>query len=155
MKNLLYIIVLSLTFFYSCAKPEVVNVVMPSDEKLNCDELKAGYAETRRFKQEAESVKETNTGGNVTRTLLFWPALVKTLHNADVAIRAADDLAYHLISIMKNKNCKETDILHSELTKSGPPNISFELRRLHKLYKSGALTKEEFQLAKKKILTQN
>jgi len=152
MKNLLYIIVLSLTFFYSCAKPEVVNVVMPSDEKLNCDELKAGYAETRRFKQEAESVKETNTGGNVTRTLLFWPALVKTLHNADVAIRAANDRAYHLIDIMKNKKCKDADKLYMELTKTDSITISYEIRRLHQLYKSGAITEEEYIQAKKKVI---
>ena len=152
MKNLLYIIVLSLTFFYSCAKPEVVNVVMPSDEKLNCDELKAGYAETRRFKQEAESVKETNTGGNVNRTLLFWPALVKTLHNADVAIRAANDRAYHLIDIMKNKKCKDADKLYMELTQTDSITISYEIRRLHQLYKSGAITEEEYIQAKKKVI---
>ena len=152
MKNLLYIIVLSLALFYSCAKPKVVNVVMPSDEKLNCDELKAGYAETRRFKQEAESVKETNTGGNVTRTLLFWPALVKTLHNADVAIRAANDRAYHLIDIMKNKKCKDADKLYAELTKTDSITISYEIRRLHRLYKSGAITEEEYIQAKKKVI---
>ena len=148
-------LILILLLFSSCAKPTVVNITMPGDEKLSCEQLKDGYEETRRFKKEAETVRETDTGGNITRTILFWPALVKTLHNADVAIRAADDRAYHLISIMKNKNCKEADRLHSELTKSSPPNISFELKRLHKLYKSGALTKEEFELAKKKILTQN
>ena len=147
-------LILILLLFSSCAKPTVVNITMPGDEELSCGQLKDGYEETRRFKKEAETVRETDTGGNITRTILFWPALVKTLHNADVAIRAADDRAYHLISIMKNKNCKETDRLHSELTKSGPPNISFELRRLHKLYKSGALTDEEFELAKKKILSQ-
>ena len=147
--------VLIVLLFSSCAKPTVVNITMPGDEELSCGQLKDGYEETRRFKKEAETVRETDTGGNITRTILFWPALVKTLHNADVAIRAADDRAYHLISIMKNKNCKEADRLHSELTKSSPPNISFELKRLHKLYKSGALTKEEFELAKKKILTQN
>ena len=148
-------LVLIVLLFSSCAKPTVVNITMPGDEELSCGQLKDGYEETRRFKKEAETVRETDTGGNITRTILFWPALVKTLHNADVAIRAADDRAYHLISIMKNKNCKEADRLHSELTKSSPPNISFELKRLHKLYKSGALTKEEFELAKKKILTQN
>ena len=148
-------LVLIVLLFSSCAKPTVVNITMPGDEELSCEQLKDGYEETRRFKKEAETVRETDTGGNITRTILFWPALVKTLHNADVAIRAADDRAYHLISIMKNKNCKEADRLHSELTKSSPPNISFELKRLHKLYKSGALTKEEFELAKKKILTQN
>ena len=86
-----------------CAKPTVVNVVMPGDEKLNCSQLKDEYQETRRFKQEADAVKETNTGGNMTRTVLFWPALLKTLHNADIAVKAANDRAYHLVNIMKKK----------------------------------------------------
>ena len=42
-----------------------MNVVMPGDKKLNCDQLKEGYAETRRFKKEAETVRETDTGANV------------------------------------------------------------------------------------------
>ena len=143
---------ISLVLLYSCAKPTVVNVVMPGDKKLNCDQLKEGYAETRRFKKEAETVRETDTGANVTRTILFWPALVKTLHNADVAIRAANDRAYHLVNIMKNKNCKGTNKLYSELTKTDSITISYEIKRLHKLYKSGALTEDEFEQAKKKVL---
>ena len=156
MKKYLAIFSLILIFqvFNSCAKPTVVNVIMPNDENLNCEQLKDGYSETRRFKQEAEFVKEGNTGGNITRTILFWPALVKTIHNADVAIRAANDRAYHLINIMKNKNCKEADKLYSNLTKTGTITISFELNRLNKLYKSGALTEEEFEQAKRKVLDQ-
>ena len=127
---------------------------MPGDEQLNCEQLKDGFAETRRFKQEAEAVKEVNTGGNTTRALLFWPALLKTLHNADVAIRAANDRGYHLVNIMKNKNCKDADRLYSELTKSASITISYEIQKLNKLYKSGALTEEEFKQAKKKVLSQ-
>ena len=129
-----YLTILSLIFlvFNGCAKPTVLNIIMPNDQNLNCKQLKDGFDETRRFKQEAELVKEGNTGGNITRTILFWPALVKTIHNADLAIRAANDRAYHLINIMKNKNCKGSD----------------------KLYKSGALTEMEFELAKKKVLNQ-
>ena len=151
-----YLTILSLIFlvFNGCAKPTVLNIIMPNDQNLNCKQLKDGFDETRRFKQEAELVKEGNTGGNITRTILFWPALVKTIHNADLAIRAANDRAYHLINIMKNKNCKEADKLYFKLTKSETITISFELKRLNKLYKSGALTEMEFELAKKKVLNQ-
>ena len=60
MKNLLVIFIFSISIILlnSCAKPTVVNVVLPGDEKLNCEELKEGYKETRRFKQEAENVKQ-------------------------------------------------------------------------------------------------
>jgi len=156
MKKFLVILVLGLSvvLLNSCAKPTVVNVVMPEDEKLNCEQLKDEFAETRRFKQEAEAVKEADTGGNMTRTLLFWPALLKTIHNADVAIRAANDRAYHLFDIMKNKNCKDIDKLYSELTKTDPIIISLEISRLNRLYKRGVLTEEEFKQAKKKVLSQ-
>ena len=157
MKKFLRILALglSLIFLNLCAKPTVVNVIMPEDEKLNCEQLKDGFSETRRFKQEAEAVKEVNTGGNMTRTMLFWPALVKTLHNADIAIKAANDRGYHLVKIMKNKNCKDADKLFAELTKKTTPiYVSGEIKRLNKLYLSGALTLEEFKQAKKKVLSQ-
>ena len=47
--------------------------------------------------------------------LLFWPAWAKTLHNADLAIIAADDRTYHLINIMKKKRCKGEIILMPQL----------------------------------------
>ena len=113
------------------------------------------YIETRRFKKEAEMVKEVNTGGNMTRTILFWPALVKTIHNADLAIRAADDRGYHLTGIMKVKKCMNAEKFYREITKTSTPiNMSAEIKRLHKLYKKGALTQEEFEQAKNKVLNQ-
>ena len=155
MKKFIVLLILSLSLILLnfCAKPAVVNVVMPEDEKLNCEQLKEGFHETRRFKEEAEFVKE-GTGGNVARSILFWPALVKTMHNADVAIRAANDRAYHLIDIMKKKKCKDTDKLFAELTKTTPIIISYEIIRLNKLYIKGILTQEEFEQAKKKVLRQ-
>ena len=150
------ILILSLLLLNYCAKPTVVDVIMPGDEKLNCGQLKDEYQETRRFKQEADAVKETNTGGNMTRTVLFWPALLKTLHNADIAAKAANDRAYHLVNIMKKKNCKEADKLFTEVTRaSNSVYISSEIKKLNKLYKSGVLTKEEFTKAKKKVLDSN
>ena len=104
MKNFLTILVLGLTLvlLHSCAKPTVVSVVLPSDEKLNCNQLENAVAETQKIKTDAEYAKE-GTGGNIARMMLFWPAWAQTLHNADVAIQATNDRNYHLINIMKKK----------------------------------------------------
>ena len=138
-----------------CAKPTVVDVKLPSDKDLNCKELKDEVDETKRFRKEAIAARDVGTGGNVTRTMLFWPALVKTMHNADVAERAANDRAYHLIKIMKRKDCKDSEKLFDEITKQTTPvYVAAELKRLNKLYKKGIITLEEFDLAKKKVLSQ-
>jgi hypothetical protein len=146
---------ISLVVINSCAKPTVVDVVMPGDEDLNCEQLEAAIAEAQNFKRKAEYAKE-GTGANTTRALIFWPALAKTLHNADVAIVAADDRNYHLLKIMKRKNCKGVNIINAEISgaSSSQNSISKQLNELNKLYKSGALTKDEFKDAKKKTLDQ-
>jgi|TARA_B110001450_G_scaffold248363_1_gene264459 hypothetical protein len=148
---LIFCIILS-----SCAKPTVTDVVIQGDEDLNCLQLKDEYLETRRFKQEAIAVQNSQ-GGNTTRALLFWPALLKTLHNADVAIEAADKRAFHIIDIMKKKNCNESEKLFRELTNqteaiTSNKKISDEIKELNALYKEGILTKKEYEQAKKKVL---
>ena len=145
-----FLLIFCLTFT-SCAKPTVVDVVMQGDEDLNCLNLKNEYFETRRFKQEAVAVQNSQ-GGNTTRLMLFWPALLKTLHNADVAIEAADKRAFYIIDLMQKKNCKESEKLFNELTRTTSKKISAEIKKLHKLYKKGALTEAEYEQAKKKIL---
>ena len=144
-------LLLILIIFKSCAKPEVIDVVLPGDEKLNCKELKDEYAETRRFRQEALEV-QTAPGANTARATFFWPALLVTLHNGDKAINAANKRAYHVVNLMKKKNCEEADNLFREITKTSSASISIEIQNLNKLYKKGVLTKEEFEQAKKKIL---
>ena len=93
---------ISIILLNSCAKPTVVNVVLPGDDELNCEQLENAVAESQKIKREAEYAKE-GTGGNVTRLLLFWPAWAQTLHNADVAIMAANDRIYNLFNIRKKK----------------------------------------------------
>ena len=154
-KKFLGILVLgiSLILLNSCAKPTVVNVVVPGDEKLNCEQLENEIGETQKIKKDAEYAKEA-TGGNVTRLMLFWPAWAQTLHNADVAIQAANDRNYHLISIMKKKNCEGAENINSKIEKSmtSKDNIATQLIILKEMYDSGDLTKEEYSKAKKKIL---
>ena len=155
MKRFLGILVLCVgaILLYSCAKPTVVNIVLPGDEKLNCEQLENAVAETQKIKKDAEYARE-GTGGNVARLMLFWPAWAKTLHNADVAIQAANDRNYHLINIMKKKNCKDVDNINAQINKSttSTNNVVGQLKELKEMYKSGDLTKEEYKKAKKKIL---
>ena len=136
----------------SCAKPTVVNIVLPGDDKLNCGQLENAVTETQKIKREAEFAKK-ETGGNVARVLLFWPAWAQTLHNADVAIIAADDRIYHLFNIMKKKRCHGVDKIEAQITNTTTSiSITGQLKELKEMYKSGDLTKEEYKKAKKKIL---
>ena len=160
MKKLLAVIIFSssLILLGSCAKPTVVTVVMPGDEGLSCSQLKNEVAETQRFKREAEAVKG-GTGGNITRGLLFWPAIIGSYQNANEAIAAANNRKVHLFNIMRQKDCKglgvfvvETTTVVQGDTKASEESITQELKSLNELYKSGVLTEEEFTQAKKKLL---
>ena len=144
---------ISIILLNSCAKPTVVNVVLPGDDELNCEQLENAVAESQKIKREAEYAKE-GTGGNVTRLLLFWPAWAQTLHNADVAIMAANDRIYHLFNIMKKKKCGGVDKIEAQITNTATSinNITGQLKELKEMYKSGDLTEEEYKKAKKKIL---
>ena len=145
----------SLILLNLCAKPTVVNVVIPGDEKLNCEQLENAVAESQKIKRDAEFAKE-GTGGNVTRMILFWPAWARTLHNADVAIIAADDRIYHLIKLMKKKKCKGVDVINAKIEedKKSSNSIAEQLKDLNDMRNSGILTDEEFEIAKKKTLGQ-
>ena len=151
MKNFISTIIL-LILLSSCAKPTVVNVVLPEDNKLNCKQLKDAIAETQKIKKDAEYARE-GTGGNITRMILFWPAWAKTLHNADVAIQAANDRNFHLIKLMKKKNCKGVENINAQIdTTTSTNNVAGQLKILKEMYDSGDLTKDEYIKAKKKVL---
>lgn len=155
MKYLLPIlnIFLVLILLSSCAKPTKLEVIVPGDKKLDCEQLEMAFLDTRDFKKKAESYKDPGSGGNLTRTMLFWPALLQTIHNADEASRAADERGFHLVKIMNNKKCTKADKLAAELSKKATPvYYSLEIKRLHKLYKKKIITEEEFIEAKKKVL---
>ena len=153
--KILIIFSLYLIFLNSCAKPTVVDVVMPKDKNLNCKELKDEYLEMKRFRKEAEDVKDVSSGKNITRHMFFWPALLRTLHNADEAIEAANKRGYHLIELMKGKKCENANKYYDEITKKTYLiYVSQEIIKLEKLRQKGVLTEEEFKKAKKKFLDQ-
>ena len=159
MKKLLNIFILGtiILIFNSCAKPTVVEIVQPNDDKLNCEELKIEIAEVQKIKEEAVFSKDS--GGNYARVILFWPSWAQSLHNADEAILAANDRKHHLIKIMKKKKCKGADKLEANIkdkpattTSVSQENIADQLKILKELYESGDLTDEEFKKAKDKVI---
>ena len=139
------------TLFISCATPEVVDVENPLDQKKNCDELEIAVAEAQKFKRDALYEKE-NTGGNMARFILFWPAMATSYHNADKAIKAANERTYHLLKIMKKKNCDNVDLVNSEILRNSTETEAGQLNLLREMFKSGDLTREEFSKAKQKVL---
>ena len=139
------------TLFISCATPEVVDVENPLDQKKNCDELEIAVAEAQKFKRDALYEKE-NTCGNMARFILFWPAMATSYHNADKAIKAANERTYHLLKIMKKKNCDNVDLVNSEILRNSTETVAGQLNLLREMFKSGDLTREEFSKAKQKVL---
>ncbi len=148
MKILFLLVFISLL---SCATPKVVKVLDPLDETKNCLELESSVAEAQKFKRDALYEKD-NTGGNMARLIIFWPAMATSFHNADKAIRAANDRTYHLLKIMKNKECKNIDIINAKILRNNTETVAGQLFLLKEMYKSGDLTKKEFFKAKKKVL---
>ena len=153
LQNLKFLFLFFFIFTLSCAKPTVVNITLPGDEELNCKELDFQVIEAQKIKKEAWAAAD-QTGANVTRMALFWPAWAATLHNADKAISAADDRTFHLYKIMKTKNCKETKKVRTFVTdrRNNFIGLTRELKELKKLHNSGDLTDEEYSRAKKKVL---
>ena len=148
------IIILSVFFIFSCAKPLVVEIIQPGDDLLNCKELKHEIEEAKKIKQEAEFSK--GSGGNFARALLFWPAWAQSLNNADDAILAANNRSYHLIKVMRDKNCPGADNLEANIIdkskKVAETNLADQLKTLKELYEDGHLSEEEFIKAKEKII---
>ena len=52
------ILLISVLILFSCAKPEVVQVIKPGDEQMNCKELEKEVAEVQKFKRDAQWEKD-------------------------------------------------------------------------------------------------
>ena len=148
--------ILVFVFLYSCAKPTVVEIVQPGDDLLDCSELKQQIEETNKIKEEAEFSK--GSGGNFARALLFWPAWAQSLNNADDAMIAANNRSFHLIKLMRKKNCPGADDLKANITDKpikknvNSSNLADQLKTLKELYEDGHLSDEEYTKAKKKLI---
>ena len=146
--------ILVFLLIYSCAKPTLVEIIQPGDDLLNCIELKQEIEKTKKIKQEAEFSK--SSGGNLARAILFWPAWAQSLNNADDAILAANNRSFHLIKMMRKKNCPGSENLEANVVDEPKniieTNLADQLKTLKELYEDGHLSEEEYTKAKKKII---
>ncbi len=157
MKNFLSALAISFVLLISCAKPTVVNIALPTDDKLNCKKLENGVTDAQEFRRKAIAVTG-NTGKNQAAAWLFWPALMMTYVNAHEAIMAANERSVHLINIMQDKNCKNVDKVLAHIASTPRvqtlKDLSEAYKNLNELYKSGALTEDEFRKEKIQVLGQ-
>ena len=157
MRNFLSILIISFVLLTSCAKPTVVNIALPTDDKLNCKKLENGVTDAQEFRRKAIAVTG-NTGKNQAAAWLFWPALMMTYVKAHEAIMAANERSVHLINIMQDKNCKNVDKVLAHIASTPRvqtlKDLSEAYKNLNELYKSGALTEDEFRKEKIQVLGQ-
>ena len=157
MKNFLGILLLSLVLFISCAKPTVVNVVLPEDKNLNCEQLETSITDAQEFRRKAIGVTG-NTPQNQARGMLFWPALMVTYLNAHEAIVAANERSVNLINLMLDNNCNNSEKVLKRVSSTPRlqtlKDLSQAYRDLKELYESGALNDDDFRKEKKQILGQ-
>ena len=69
MKKFLFFFGIIIILLNSCAKPKVVNITLPGDDKLNCKQLKNEIDEAQKIKRDADFAKQ-GTGGNIARLIL-------------------------------------------------------------------------------------
>ena len=157
MKKFLVILLLNLVLLVSCAKPTVVNVALPEDKNLNCEQLETSITDAQEFRRKAIQVTG-NTPQNQARGMLFWPALMVTYLNAHEAIIAANERSINLINIMLDNNCNNSEKVLRKVASTPRiqtlKDLSETYRDLKELYESGALTDEEFRKEKKQVLGQ-
>jgi len=156
-KNFLSALGISFVLLISCAKPTVVNITLPNDDKLNCEKLENAVTDAQEFRRKAMAVTG-NTGKNQAAAILFWPALMMTYVNASEAIVAANERSVHLINIMQDKNCKNVDKVLAHVASTPRVQTLRDLSEAYKslleLYKSGGLTEKEYNTQKRKVLGQ-
>ena len=151
------VLVLNLILLNSCAKPTVVAVVMPDDNKLSCKKLESGVDDAQNFRDKALAVTG-NTARNQLSAILFWPALAITYTNAHEAIVAATGRSIHLVNIMLDKNCENTDNVLKRVQTSIRVQSLGDLvkayEKLNELYNSGGLSENEYEIEIIRILGQ-
>ena len=157
MKNYLGVFFSSLIVLASCAKPTVVNVDLPEDKNLNCEQLETSITDAQEFRRKAIGVTG-NTPQNQARGMLFWPSLMITYLNAHEAIVAANERSINLINLMLDQNCKNSKKVLKRVASTPRLQTLEELSQAYKnlkeLYESGALTEDEFKKEKKQVLGQ-
>ena len=153
MKNLFYII--PLLFLFGCAGSathDVVSAYQSKDRTLTCSEIDKEIVRAQVIIDGINEDKSGISGADIMDGLLYFPFnMIAKSQNYKNSLSAADKRIERLENLKIDKDCKET---LKEIVKI-KTSLSQELKELTKMYKSGDLTKIEFEKAKNKLLLEN
>ena len=153
MKNFFYIT--SLIILFGCAGSathDVVSAYQSKDSALTCSEIDKEIVLAQVIIDGINEDKSGISGADIMDGLLYFPFnMIAKSQNYKNSLSAADKRIERLENLKIDKDCKDTS---KEIIKI-KTSLSQELKELTKMYKSGDLTKIEFEKAKNKLLLEN
>ena len=153
MKNILYI--LSLFILVGCAgsaNHDVVSAYQSKDSSLTCSEIDKEIVRAQVVIDGVNEDKSGISGADIMDGLLYFPFnMIAKSQNYKNSLTAADKRIERLENLKRDKDCRDTS---QEMAKT-KTSLSQELKELTKMYKSGDLSKKEYESAKNKLLLGN
>ena len=146
---------MSLIILFGCAGSathDVVSAYQSKDSTLTCSEIDKEIVLAQVIIDGINEDKSGISGADIMDGLLYFPFnMIAKNQNYKNSLSAADKRIERLENLKIDKDCKETS---KEIIKI-KTSLSQELKELTKMYKSGDLTKIEFEKAKNKLLLEN
>ena len=146
---------MSLIILFGCAGSathDVVSAYQSKDSALTCSEIDKEIVLAQVIIDGINEDKSGISGADIMDGLLYFPFnMIAKNQNYKNSLSAADKRIERLENLKIDKDCKETS---KEIIKI-KTSLSQELKELTKMYKSGDLTKIEFEKAKNKLLLEN
>ena len=132
------------------ANHTVVTAHSVGDTSLSCTQIDSEIVKAQVIIDGVNKDKDDISGADVIDGLLWFPFnLIAKSGNYNKALEAADKRIENLESMSEEKKCSL--VSESERDKAAL-SLSNELKELNDLYKTGALTQEEYDVAKQKVL---
>ncbi|WP_300032100.1 hypothetical protein [uncultured Roseobacter sp.] len=88
----------------ACVSPEVVASKSVTDQDLTCGQIREQLSDLDKIRAEAEKGR-TFSGENVAAGILFWPAVIGNMSNANKALEAANERQSVLVDLSTQKRC--------------------------------------------------
>ena len=146
---------MSLIILFGCAGSathDVVSAYQSKDSTLTCSEIDKEIVLAQVIIDGINEDKSGISGADIMDGLLYFPFnMIAKSQNYKNSLSAADKRIERLENLKIDKDCKDTS---KEIVKI-KTSLSQELKELTKMYKTGDLSKLEFEKAKNKLLLGN
>ena len=146
---------MSLIILFGCAGSathDVVSAYQSKDSTLTCSEIDKEIVLAQVIIDGINEDKSGISGADIMDGLLYFPFnMIAKSQNYKNSLSAADKRIERLENLKIDKDCKDTS---KEIVKI-KTSLSQELKELTKMYRSGDLSKIEFEKAKNKLLLAN